>query len=98
MSPNNGRASITLNSLGNTSMATNITSKGQVTIPKRVRDAMGIKAGAKVTVDYVDGAAVVKPLSKTGKSDIRKKFEAVRGTLDLDMTTDEFMKLMRGDD
>ncbi len=79
-------------------MATNITSKGQVTIPKRVRDAMRVKPGTKVTVDYVDGAAVIRPLRKTAKSDIRKSFEAIRGTLDLGMTTDEFMKLMRGDD
>ena len=29
-------------------MATTVTSKGQVTIPKRVRDALGVKAGSKV--------------------------------------------------
>ena len=79
-------------------MSTTITTKGQVTIPKRVRDAMGAKPGTEVTVDFVDGAAVIKPLRKPKKSDVRKRFEAVRGTLDLGMTTDEFMTLMRGDD
>jgi AbrB family looped-hinge helix DNA binding protein len=29
-------------------MAVSVTSKGQVTIPKRLRDALGIKAGSKV--------------------------------------------------
>ena len=29
-------------------MAATITSKGQVTIPKRVRDQLGLKAGSKV--------------------------------------------------
>ena len=42
-------------------MTTKITTKGQVTIPKRVRDAMGVKAGANVSVEFNNGSAVVKP-------------------------------------
>jgi len=30
-------------------MATNLTSKGQVTVPKSVRDYLGLKPGAPVT-------------------------------------------------
>ena len=78
---------------------TNVTSKGQVTLPKRVRDAMGIKPGAKVVVEYNGGNAVISPVTKRpSRSEYRKRLEKVRGTLDLGMTTDEFMKLMRGSD
>ena len=77
---------------------TTVTSKGQVTIPKRVRDAMGVRPGTKVDVEFKDGCAVVRPSRTVAKSAIRASFEKIRGTLDLGMTTDEFMKLMRGDD
>lgn len=79
-------------------MTTTITSKGQVTIPKRVRDAAGLKPGTAVEVEFDHGAAVVRPARRIAKSDFRRRIEKVRGTLDLGMTTDEFMKLMRGDD
>jgi len=79
-------------------MTTTVTAKGQVTLPKRVRDAMGIKPGAKVEVEFRDGGAFISPSRKPKQSEIRASFEKVRGTLDLGMTTDEFMKLMRGDD
>ena len=76
---------------------TNVTSKGQVTLPKRVRDAMGVKGGTKVTVEYRDGCAIIKPERNSGKSDFRKRLEKVRGTFKSDLTTDEIMKLLRGD-
>jgi AbrB family looped-hinge helix DNA binding protein len=38
-------------------MATSVTSKGQVTIPKRVRDALGITPGSKVEFDLAGGGA-----------------------------------------
>ncbi|MEI9887010.1 MAG: AbrB/MazE/SpoVT family DNA-binding domain-containing protein [Rhizomicrobium sp.] len=80
-------------------MATNITSKGQVTLPKRVRDAMGVKPGTPVDIEYRDGCAVIRPARKIAKSKVRTSFEKVRGTMDLDgMTTDEYMKWLRGDD
>lgn len=42
--------------------ATTVTSKGQVTIPKAIRDAMGIRAGDRVRfVQREDGTVVVEP-------------------------------------
>ena len=78
-------------------MATNLTSKGQVTLPKRVRDAMGVKGGSAVSVEYRDGCAIIRPLGKRAKSDVRSALEKVRGTLKDPLTTDEIMKLLRGD-
>ncbi|HTQ15394.1 MAG TPA: AbrB/MazE/SpoVT family DNA-binding domain-containing protein [Rhizomicrobium sp.] len=75
-----------------------ITSKGQVTIPKRIRDALGIKAGSEVRFEMdEDGRAFIHPQGKPRKSDMRKRIEKVRGTLKTDMTTDEIMKFLRGD-
>ena len=78
---------------------TTVTSKGQVTIPKRVRDAAGIKPGTTVSVEFVDGKVVVSPAKKRRDSDLEKRLRRARAKFDIGgMTTDEFMKLMRGDD
>lgn len=78
--------------------ATTVTSKGQVTIPKRVRDSLGIKAGSKVEIEMQPGrVATLKPLGKARKSDYAKRIESVRGTLKLGMSTDEIMEMLRGD-
>lgn len=40
--------------------AVSVTSKGQVTIPKRVRQALGITPGSKVEFDLKGGSASLK--------------------------------------
>lgn len=40
-------------------MAT-VTSKGQVTLPKAVRDALGLKAGSQVRFDFEDGRVILR--------------------------------------
>jgi antitoxin PrlF len=70
-----------------------ITSKGQVTIPKRIRDHLGLKAGSEVEFTIVgDGQIGLKTKTKPA----RGRFDALVGTLDLGMTTDEFMRMIRG--
>jgi len=71
-----------------------LTSKGQVTIPKRLRDHLGLKPGSEVEFTMNDhGEIVVRTKEQLPKS----RFDAIRGTLNLGMTTDEFMRLLRGD-
>ena len=75
-----------------------ITSKGQVTIPKRIRECLGLKAGSEV--EFVLGAdeeVVLRTKREPLKEPIENRFAAIRGTLDLGMTTDEFMRFLRGD-
>jgi antitoxin PrlF len=43
-------------------MPASVTSKGQITIPKRVRDALGIKSGTLVEFVLEDGRAVMSPV------------------------------------
>jgi antitoxin PrlF len=88
---------------GNTSKAKGITmpritSKGQVTIPKRIREHLGLKPGSEVEFQYDgDGQIVLKTKREPPKESIESRFAAIRGTLDLGMTTDEFMRFLRGD-
>jgi antitoxin PrlF len=76
---------------------TTVTSKGQVTIPKSVRKAVGLKPGDKVIVRATaSGGVYVGPPDKASEYEARlralAKRRLIRGT-----TTDEYMKLLRGD-
>src|SRR5260370_5188135 len=51
-------------------MAVSVTSKGQVTIPKRVRDALGITPGSKVEFDVAGGGARLKLVKRHATSRI----------------------------
>jgi AbrB family looped-hinge helix DNA binding protein len=77
-----------------------VTVKGQVTIPKAVRDLLGIKPGNTVSFELNHDGRVV--INKAGsRADGRRRpsrFERLRGSAGAGMTTDEIMKLMRGDD
>jgi len=78
-------------------MTTNVTIKGQVTLPKKVREAAGIKPGDTVEVRATASGRVM--IEKPGAgNDYRArllrvaKMRAIRGA-----TTDEIMTLTRGD-
>ena len=79
-------------------MATTLTSKGQVTIPKHIRDAMHLKPGSAVefAVDAA-GSVVLKPAPLARGMRKRDRFEAARGTATVKWRTDDLMHLLRGD-
>jgi AbrB family looped-hinge helix DNA binding protein len=78
-------------------MATTVTVKGQVTLPKKVREAVGIRPGDRVEVraTAAGGIVIEKPNSR---SDYMKRLYAlaerriIRG-----ITTDELMDMTRGE-
>ena len=76
-------------------MATTVTSKGQVTIPKRVRDRLAIGPGSRVEFDLTPGGQVV--LVKVGAPATTSRFEALRGRAGPGMTTDQILALTRGE-
>ena len=78
-------------------MAVKVTRKGQVTIPKAVRDDLGIKPGSKVEFELAEDGRIV--LRKVGKGRVPpSRFERLRGTATAGLTTDEIMALTRGDE
>jgi AbrB family looped-hinge helix DNA binding protein len=82
-------------------MPTTLTSKGQVTIPKRIRDALQLLPGAAVEFSVNAGGEVVLHPPRPPKGAGRKpkdRFDAVRGRADVPWRTDELMKLLRADD
>ena len=78
-------------------MATTVTVKGQVTLPKSVRDAAGIKPGDRVEVRATANGSVV--IEKTAAmSEYRQRlYELARRRPIRGATTDEIMRELRGD-
>ena len=76
--------------------ATTLTSKGQVTVPKSVRDFLGIGPGSKVSFELTPaGDVVLRPV--TAKAGRRSRFAKLRGSATVKMRTDEIMALTRGE-
>ncbi|AOU97773.1 AbrB family transcriptional regulator [Acidihalobacter yilgarnensis] len=78
-------------------MATTLTSKGQVTIPKQIRDALNLAPGSSVEFAVNKEGEVV--IHKVGGRPSRKpdRFEAARGKADVKWRTDDLMALLRRD-
>ncbi|NOT40339.1 MAG: AbrB/MazE/SpoVT family DNA-binding domain-containing protein [Alphaproteobacteria bacterium] len=78
---------------------TTLTSKGQVTIPKRLRDHLRLKPGAEVEFEVItDGRVVIvaKGNGPRGKSRFAKLVGSAKGKSS-NMTTDQLMALTRGE-
>lgn len=73
-----------------------VTEKGQVTIPKDLRDALGIGAGTEVRFEVKGDSIVVRKVSDAPTRGTRVAGR-LRGRGDIAMTTDEIMAFTRGD-
>jgi AbrB family looped-hinge helix DNA binding protein len=78
-------------------MATNLTTKGQVTIPKKVRDYLGLKAGAAVTFQRLDNGEIAIRAAKVTAKPRASKFARFRGRATVHMKTEDILALTRGD-
>ena len=88
-------------------MTTTLTIKGQVTIPKQIRDALDLQPGCKLNFAVNDDGDVLlqkavarAKSSKRGAAVTKQKkdrFEQVRGKVDVHWRTQDLMDLMRGE-
>jgi len=69
-----------------------VTTKGQVTIPRGVREALGISP--ETEIDFVEDSGRFY-IVKTDKPNVAGKFRKLRGIAPVKMSTDEIMKLTR---
>jgi AbrB family looped-hinge helix DNA binding protein len=76
-------------------MSATVTSKGQVTIPKRVRDLLGIGPGSVIDILCTENGRVV--LVRVGKKARPNRFARLRGHAGKGLSTAEIMAMTRGD-
>ena len=69
--------------------------KGQVTIPKELRDQLGIGAGSELAFE-LRGDHIVVRKADDGSARGSRLAARLRGRGDVSMTTDEILELTRG--
>lgn len=72
-------------------MNSSISSKGQVTVPKKLRDQLGLKAGTTVEFELADGGVLMRKGHKG-----ERPVDRVRGVLARRLPTDQLIDQMRG--
>lgn len=81
-------------------METTLTVKGQVTIPKHIRDSLSLKPGSKLVFDVNHEGELV--LRKSGAAEpVRPdRFDCAVGAAEIKLgcSTDEYMAMIRGYD
>ena len=75
---------------------TKLSSKGQITIPKEVRDKLELEAGDRVLVEVKEQLAVIRPIRKPSETmkGIGKKTKTKLG----DISATELLEKMRTED
>ncbi|TAL91324.1 MAG: AbrB/MazE/SpoVT family DNA-binding domain-containing protein [Rhodanobacter sp.] len=77
-------------------MTSTLTSKGQVTVPKKYRDYLGLRPGAAVGFSLgANGEVIIAAADAPKPGRGKRRLDAVRGTLVTGKTTDELMRLLR---
>lgn len=71
-------------------MKTRVSEKGQVTIPKKLRDQLGIRVGDELDFEAEHGRLVAVKMAN------RDPVDAVWGTLTLPVSVDQAIEEMRG--
>lgn len=72
-----------------------VTTKGQVTIPQKIREKLGITPATEV--DFVEDGDRVYLVKLREKAASTRKFARLRGVATVKMTTEEIMALTRGE-
>jgi antitoxin PrlF len=68
-----------------------VSQKGQVTIPKKLRDRLGIRPGELLDFEEEGGRLVAR------KSSVTDPLDAVYGIVDLGRSTNSFIEELRGE-
>ncbi len=76
-----------------------VTTKGQVTIPQEIRNRLGLLPHTKVEFEFAGDHDRIRKAGSGAGENARGRMarEALRGTADVRMSTDEIMALTRGE-
>ena len=72
-------------------MEATVAERGQITLPKAVRDALGLTKGTKLTVEIEGGRVVLRKDVQDALSRVRGRFKLPSG-----VTSDDVMRELRG--
>jgi AbrB family looped-hinge helix DNA binding protein len=72
-------------------MEATVAERGQITLPKAVRDALGLTKGTKLKVELIDGRIVLRKDVQDALSRVRGRFKLPPG-----VSSDDIMRELRG--
>ena len=72
-------------------MEATVAERGQITLPKEVRDALGLVKGTKLTIEIYHGKLILSKNVGEAIKRVRGRFKLPNG-----MTTDDVMRDLRG--
>ena len=72
-------------------MEATVAERGQITLPKQVRDALGLTKGTKLKVEIEGNRVILRKDVKDALSRVRGRFKLPPGT-----STDDVMRELRG--
>ncbi|MFP4562107.1 MAG: AbrB/MazE/SpoVT family DNA-binding domain-containing protein [Spirochaetia bacterium] len=75
-----------------------ITAKGQVTIPREIREKTGLLPETEVEFEVRDSEVIIKKAGPGKTTRLGPYLRVLRGSAEISLSTDEIMKLTRGDD
>lgn len=75
-----------------------ITQKGQVTIPKHIRDAVGLHPATEARFDVVEDGALIRPADRRSWEEAFAEWLRDAPRPNQQFTTDEIMAMTRGED
>ena len=75
-----------------------LTSKGQVTIPQRLRKQFGMRLHSEVTFEATPDGVLIRPASAQRVKQLKAAIRKTRGSANAGLTTDEIMQATRGED
>jgi AbrB family looped-hinge helix DNA binding protein len=81
------------------SITVQITTKGQVTIPREIRNRLGLLPHTKVEFEMAGDHALIRKARRPPGESVRGRLalDALRGTAATRMSTDEILALTRGE-
>jgi antitoxin PrlF len=72
-------------------MEATVAERGQITLPKKARDALGLTKGSKLKVEVENGRIILRKDVDDALSRVRGRFKLPPG-----VTTDDIMRELRG--
>lgn len=72
-----------------------LTQKGQVTIPKSMRNRYGLRQGCEIEFEATDGGVLIRPASQQQAEQMVSAIASIRGCADAGLTTDAIMQMTR---
>lgn len=78
-------------------MSTTLTAKGQVTIPKNLRDHLGLRPGDQIDFEFLDDLSIrLRPVRKRTRKSTTDRYGPLVGIRGRGLDTDELMEMLRG--